>query len=225
MDRDDTRKLQQIPRELAWAGLREISALVAAIFTDNTAVGPTLADGGALFNNTAVTSSGGHANLLTTALGTTFAAFDTAAAAMYNQPMLVQNATGYYGTGKKMALNPRYIMVPRALYAAAEALFVPRWNTTIDAAIAASGGPSYGGMVQVLVVPEWTDATDWAIAADPLVAPAIMVGERFGLMPQIFLAGSDTDPAMFSNDETRLKVRHFIAVGVADFRPLHKENV
>jgi hypothetical protein len=30
---------------------------------------------------------------------------------------------------------------------------------------------------------------------------------------------------MFANDEQRLKVRHFIAVGVADYRPLHKSNV
>ena len=91
--------------------------------------------------------------------------------------------------------------------------------------IAARGGPSYGGYIQPLVVPEWTDSTDWAAVADPAVMPGIMIGERFGLMPQVFVAGSETDPAMFANDETRIKVRHFIAVGVADFRPLHKENV
>jgi hypothetical protein len=225
VDRDDARMLRQIPKELAFASLREVSALVAAIFTDNSAVGPTLADGGALFNSTAVTTAGGHANLLTTALGTTFAAWDAAAAAMYNQPMLVKNAAGYYGTGKKMAIEPKYCLVPRALKAAAEALFVPRWNSTIDAAIAASGGPTYGGYIEPITVPEWTDATDWAAVADPKVMPGIMVGERFGLVPQIFVAGSESDPAMFANDEQRLKVRHFIAVGVADFRPLHKENV
>ena len=37
--------------------------------------------------------------------------------------------------------------------------------------------------------------------------------------------GSELDPAMFANDEQRIKVRHVIAVGVADFRPLHKSNV
>jgi len=30
--------------------MRKISALVAAVFTANSAVGPTMADGGALFN-------------------------------------------------------------------------------------------------------------------------------------------------------------------------------
>ncbi len=51
IDRDDGRKLRQLPKELAFASLRELSALVAAVFTDNSAVGPTLADTGALFNS------------------------------------------------------------------------------------------------------------------------------------------------------------------------------
>jgi hypothetical protein len=225
IDKDDGRKLRQIPRELAFAGLREISALVAAIFTDNSAVGPTLADTGALFNNTAVTTAGGHANLLTTALGTDFTAWDAAAAAMYAQPMLVKNAAGTYGTGKAMAIEPRYCLVPRELKAAAEALFIPRWGPVTGATVPAAGSSTYPGYVEPITVPEWTDATDWAAVADPAILPGIMVGERFGLMPQIFLAGSETDPAMFANDEQRIKVRHFIAVGVADFRPLHKSNV
>ncbi len=225
LDKDDTRKLRSIPRELANAGLREISALVAAMFTPDSGAGPVMADSGALFNATAVTTKGGHANLLTTALGTDFTAWEAAAAAMYDQPMLVMNDTGLYGTGRKMAIEPKYCLVPRALKAAAEALFIPRWAPTVEAAIAAKGGPTYGGYVEPITVPEWTDATDWAAVADPNILPALMVGERFGLVPQIFVAGSDTDPAMFSNDESRIKVRHFITVGVADFRPLHKENV
>jgi hypothetical protein len=225
IDKDDGRKLRQIPRELAFAALREVSSLVAAIFTDNSAVGPTLADTGALFNNTAVTSLGGHANLLTTAIGTDFVAWDAVAAAMYNQPMLVKNAAGYYGTGKKMAIEPKYCLVPRALKAQAEALFIPRWGPVEGSSANPKGAQTYPGYVEPITVPEWTDATDWAAVADPRIMPGIMIGERFGMVPQIFIAGSETDPAMFANDEQRLKVRHFIAVGVADFRPLHKSNV
>lgn len=224
IDRDDTRKLRQYPRELANAGIRKISALVAAIFTDNSAVGPTMADTGALFNNTAVTTAGGHANLLTTALGTTYTAWEAVAAAVYNQPMLVKQATGYYGTGSKMAIDPRFCLVPRALKGQAEALFVPRWASSVES-IASAGGPTYGGMVEPITVPEWTDSTDWAAVCDPMVAPAIYVGERFGLMPEIFVAGDERSPAVFMNDEHRIKVRHFVAVWVNDFRPLHKSNV
>jgi hypothetical protein len=60
---------------------------------------------------------------------------------------------------------------------------------------------------------------------DPAIVPSIIVGERFGLMPEIFLANGETNAAVFMNDEHRLKVRHFLAVMVQDFRPLHKENV
>lgn len=221
---DDTRKLRAIPRELASAAIRNVSSLVAAIFTSNSGVGPTMADTGALFNATAVTTAGGHANLLTTALGTDYTAWNAAAKAVYDQPMLVQNATGYYGTGKKMAIDPKFCLVPRALKIQAESLFLPRWASPVDS-VQTAGGETYGGHVVPLTVPEWTDATDWAAVCDPLLVPGICIGETFGLVPEIFIAGDQLNPAMFSNDESRIKVRHFLAVGVADFRPLHKSNV
>lgn len=224
IDRDDTRALRAIPRELANAALRNISARVAEIFTTGSGAGPTMADGGALFNATAVTTAGGHANLLTTALGTDYTAWDAVSKAVYDQPMLIANEAGYYGTGSKMAINPKYCLVPRALGAAAWSLFGPRWSNVVDT-IPSAGGPMYMGQVEPIIVPEWTDATDWAAAVDPKILPGIMIGERFGLRPEIFIAGNETDPAMFANDESRVKVRHFLAVGVADFRPLHKSNV
>jgi hypothetical protein len=220
IDRDQTHKLRAYPRELASAAIRKISALVAAIFTDNAGVGPTLADTGALFNSTAVTTLGGHANLLTVALAA--AQWEAVSIAMFNQPMLIKQAAGIYGTGPKMAINPRYLVVPRALDLTARSILYPSWNA----------GANYhtenlqqGRQDDVVVVPDWTDATDWAAVCDPDVAPAIFIGERFGILPEIFIAGDDYSPAVFMNDESRLKVRHFLAVWVNDFRPLHKENV
>jgi hypothetical protein len=52
-----------------------------------------------------------------------------------------------------------------------------------------------------------------------------MIGEIFGLMPQIYVAGSESDPAMFANDESRIKVRQFLTVGIANWRGLAKNNV
>lgn len=224
--KDDLRALVRLPREAALGGMRNISEQVAAIFTQNSAAGPVLADGGALFNATAVTTAGGHANLLTTQLGTDFTAWKAVAKAMYDQPLLVKNATGYYGTGKKQALNPRYCLVPIDLREQAEALFLPRLAQVVTAAgIATAGQPTWGGAVEPIVVPEWTDTNDWAAALDPRHVQGIMIGEMFGLMPQVFSASSEIDPAMFSNDECRIKVRQFLNVGVADFRALHKSNV
>lgn len=223
MDKDNTRKLRQAPREIAMAAIRNISEKIAYIFTQASGAGPTLEDTGALFNSTAVTTAGGHANLRTTALGTTYTEWDAIAAAMHDQPMLVANESGYYGTGKKQAIEPAHILVPRALKAPAEALFLPRWESQAQNVAAVS--PTWGGRVQVSVVPEFTDATDFAAVIDKDLVPGIMLGTRFGLMPQIIIAGDQRDPAMFANDESRLKVRHFLATGIGNWTALHKSNV
>ena len=220
IDKDDTRKLKVYPRELAAAGLRKISALVAEVFSSNSGVGPTMADTGALFNATAVTTAGGHANLLTTALAA--AEWDVVSTAVYNQAMLIKQATGYYGTGPKMALNPKYCVVPRALQLTAMKVLYPSLE---NAANIYSENQQRGQPGDVVTVPEWTDATDWAAVCDPRVAPAIYVGDRFGIMPEIFISNNELSGAVFTNDEHRLKVRHFLAVWVNDFRPLHKSNV
>lgn len=220
IDRDETRKLAAYPNELASAGLRKISALVAAIFTANSGVGPTMADTGALFNATAVTTAGGHANLLTAALAE--ASLEAAKTAIYDQPMLIKQATGYYGTGPKMAVNGKFVLVPRALELTAKKLVYPSLQ---NASQIYSENQQQGQPGDVITVPEWTDATDWACVADPVIVPGIFVYHRFGIMPEIFIAGDQLSPAVFMNDETRLKVRQFLSVSVNDFRPLHKSNV
>jgi hypothetical protein len=219
IDRDETRKLRLYAIELGNAAMRNISEQIAYIFTQASGAGPTMADGGALFNATAVTSPTGHANLLTTALAA--AQWDIVAAAVYNQPMLVKWAAGYYGTGKKIAIEPRFCLIPRALRKTAFDAFLNAWDVTANV----HSDNLLKGNVVPLVVPEWTDATDWAAVCDPDIAPSIILGERFGLVPEVYIAGNETDPAVFMNDETRLKVRQFLALCVGDFRPLHKENV
>lgn len=225
MDKDDTRKLRAAPREIANAALRNISEQIAAIFTTASGAGPTLADTGALFNSTAVTTKGGHANLLTTALGTDYTAWNAVAEAMYNQPLLVSNAAGQnvLTYGKKQAIEPTICLVPRKLKVAAETLFIPRWQAQQQNV--ANVNVTWGGKVDPITVPEWTDATDWAAVIDPAILPGIMIGTRYGLIPQVIVAGDQRDPAMFTNDESRLKVRHFLATGIGNWSALHKENV
>jgi len=220
IDRDETRKLKAYASELGSAARRKISALIAAIFTANSGVGPTMADGGALFNNTAVTTLTGHKNLLVTALAT--AEWEVVSQAVYDQPMLIKQAAGYYGTGPKMAVSPRFCLVPRALQLTAMKILYPSLE---NAATIYSENQQRGQPGDVVTVPEWTSATNWAAVVDPVIAPAIIVGERFGLKPEIFTAGQETDPAVFMNDEHRIKVRMFNSVLVQDFRPLHKTNV
>lgn len=220
IDRDETHKLRAYPRELAAAGMRKISSLVANVFTANSGVGPTMADTGALFNDTAVTSAGGHKNLGTAALSA--ANWDAASQAVFQQPMLVKNAISYYGTGPAMAINPQYLLVPRQLQLTAMQILYPQFERSANIY---TENMQRGEPGDVITVPEWSDATDWAAVCDPRIAPAIYVGERFGLMPEIFISGQENIGAVFTHDENRMKVRHFLAVWVNDFRPLYKSNV
>jgi len=219
IDRDETRKLRAYARELASAGMRKISRLVANIFTVNGGTGPTMMDGGNLFNLEAVTDSGGHGNLSVLALDQTN--WDLVSARVYKQPMLVKLEAGLYGSGPMLAVNPKFLLVSRANQKAAMEIcggsFVREAGYVYDNVLKGSAVP--------VVVPEWTDDNDWAAVCDPRVAPASFVGERFGIAPEIFIAGDELSPAVFTNDEHRLKVRHFLAVWVNDFRPLHKSNV
>ena len=96
IDRDQTRKLKAYARELGSAGLRKISKLVAEIFTQASGTGPTMADSGKLFNNTALPPK--VPSLVTTALSIT--AWDAACQAVYNRPCSSKRA-GLYGTGPK----------------------------------------------------------------------------------------------------------------------------
>ena len=209
-ERDETHKLRQYPRKLASAALRRISALVGAIFTSNSGTGPAMADSYNVFENAH------HANLGTTALSAT--SWEAAGKAIYNQPLTV----GSGGSAPKQALDARYLLVPRELRLAGMNLLYPSFAHESNIF---SENMQRGQMGDVITCPEFTDANDWAALADPRLAPGIILGERFGVLPEIIIADGETHGALFSNDEIRMKVRHWVSVFVADYRPLYKANV
>lgn len=209
-ERDETHKLRQYPRKLASAALRRISALVGSVFTANNGVGPQMADGSAVFH------AANHRNLGTAALSSE--AWEAACKAIYEQPMLVAEG----GTPPKLALDARYLIVPRSLRLTAMRILYPSFER--EAGIF-SENLQRGEMGDVITCPEFSDPNDWAAVADPKLAPAIILGERFGLLPEIFIADRETSGALFTHDEIRMKVRHWVSVFVADYRPLYKANV
>ncbi len=228
--RDKINVLRSIPRRLSNAWYNEISGLVSNVFTVNTAAGPVLADSGALFNSTALTSAGGHANLLTTALS--YSAFIAARTAMRKQTDKV------LGVGKRLGVGPKYLLVPADIENVAEEIRASQLVPGED------GGATSGGEMQTantlrnsfetIVVPEWTDTDNWALAADPAQFPAIyLIWLRGRRTPELFSADDERAGAMFSNDELRYKVRMFgqrfsatyDCAPVGDFRGLHKSNV
>ncbi len=209
-ERDETHKLRQYPRKLASAALRRISALVGSVFTANSGVGPQMADGNAVFHAAA------HRNLGTAALSAD--AWEAASKAIYEQPMLIADG----GTAPKLALDARYLIVPRSLRLTAMRILYPAFEREANIF---SENLQRGEMGDVITCPEFNDPDDWAAVADPKLAPGIILGERFGLLPEIFIADRETSGALFTHDEIRMKVRHWVSVFVADYRPLYKANV
>jgi hypothetical protein len=208
-ERDETHRLRQYPKKLASAGLRRVSALVGSVFTSASGVGPTMADTSAVF-------AAGHNNLGTAALSS--ASWEAASAAIYNQSLLMAGA----GAAPKLALDAKYALVPRSLRLAAMQILYPNMEHSANIF---SENMQKGQMGDVITCPEMSDANDWAAVADPRLAPGIIIGERFGLLPEIIIADGAQNGALFTNDEIRMKARHWLAVFVADYRPLYKSNV
>lgn len=209
IDKDETHKLRQLPQKLAASSIRNISSLVAGLFTSSNGTGPIMADGAHIFDASA------HKNLGTAALSA--ASFEAASQAIYQQSM-VSNDT----TKPMLAVDARYLLVPRALRLTARQILYPTFERESNIF---SENMLRGELGDVITVPDWTDANDWAAIADPNLVPGIIIAERFGLMPEIFVAENEHGFDMLHNDTINLKVRHFLSVFAADYRPLYKANV
>lgn len=229
IDKDETGRLRSAPRALAQAAWLTLSKSISEIFTSNTGAGPVLTDTGNLFNATAVTSTGGHANLGSTALSiTTWAA---ARLAMRKQPELNSNER----LGALTA--PKYLMVPPDL----EITALQVLGSSHDYLYALSNGQEAPTNVfadgdarqallesarkRVIVVDLWTDTNNWAAVADPMLWPTIGIGYRYGRTPEIISVASPTSGLMFTNDTLPVKVRFFFATGPMDWRGMYKANV
>ena len=200
IDKDDTGGIAAIPRNLARSAYRTLSAAVANIFTQSAGVGPTLADGLALFHAS-------HNNLATTALSST--AWEAAIQSMYRQTEL--------SSGRRLGARPERLLVPVELEGTALQII---GSDLVDANHTKNVRK---GSAEVVTCPELTDANDWAALANPAKNPAIGVGFRFGRVPEVF-----SDPGgqrMFTNDQLDLKARFFFTIGVIDYRAVLKRNV
>lgn len=229
IDKDDTGRIRSAPRALAQAAWLTMGKAISNIFTQSAGVGPTLIDTGALFNSTAVTTAGGHANLGTTALSMT--TWSAARLAMRKQ------VEEHSGERLGALTAPKYLLVPPDLEVTA--LQVLGSDRDYTYALANAPGPSpvnihtEGSLdmmlkiarERVIVMDLWTDTNDWAAVADPKLYPTIGVGYRYGRVPEIFSVASPTAGLMFSNDTMPIKVRFFFAAGPVDYRGLYKANV
>lgn len=214
--------IRTLPSRLATSWHNTISLSVSNVFTVNSNAGPVLTTTGALFNATAVTSTGGHANLLTAPLS--FSAYGTARTAMMKQTDQV------LGTGQRLIIQPRFLVAPVDLEPAANQIR----NSENEPGVADNDINPHYQRFDVIVNPHETDTNNWVLVADPQQFPAIWLIFLRGLQaPAIFEAGDESSGAMFTNDTLRYKVRlmtwrfssTYDCAPVSDFRPLHKNNV
>lgn len=205
IDRDDVGAVRRIPRELGQAAWRTLSQLVSNLFTDNSGTGPVLSDGYNLFDAT------NHGNLRTAALSAS--EWDAVIQAVYKQTEPTSN--------KRLGVRPKYLLVPIELEKTALQIILSEG----EPGTANNEANVRQGSAEVIVVPEWTDANDWAAACDPSEVEGVCIGYRFGKEPELFIADEPTVGSMFTNDEMRIKCRFIVAVGIGDYRALHKNNV
>lgn len=214
-------KIQAVPRALAVAAVRTRSSAIAAIFTANLGVGPTLDnDSKALFH-------ADHANLATTVFDVN--AWKAARLECWKQTEL--------GSAKRLGFWPRFCLVPGDLHDAALIAFgygagVGGYPGTADNSVnpyAVSRGND--ARPEVVAVPEWTDVTDWAYLVDPRMQPILQIsyaqapGGGTHPQPEIFSVATPTAGLMFSNDVLPVKVRDWFAYGVSTYRGIGKRNV
>lgn len=221
--RDKLNKVRTIPDRLATSWYNTISSLVSNVFTSNSGAGPVLGDTGALFNATALTSAGGHANLLTTAFShDAFTAVRTAMMKQTDQPL---------GAGQRLLITPKYVLGPVDI----EATVLQVRNSEFRPGTADNEVNIHRGTFEWIPVPNWTDADNWAAVADPGQFPAIwLIFPRGHAVPELFTADGETQGAMFTNDTLRFKARmltfrhstaSYDCAPVGGFNALHKSNV
>ncbi len=215
-------RMQAIPRALTISAIRTRSAAIAAIFTQASGLGPTLAqDSVALFN------AAHGSNVQVTAYSI----------AAWKAARLECAKMAELGSSKSQVLWPKFLLVPVDLYD----------QTLIDFGYGAGPG-GYPGTPNndvnpyavdrpgdprpvPVAVPDWTDTNDWAYIVDPQVFPVICMaygdnpGGRSHPAPQLFSVTDPTSGLLFTNDTLPVKVRDRWAYGVATWRGIGKRNV
>lgn len=183
---DDVQAIRRIPIELALAAGNTLYEFVLDFFRTN----PNIWDTTALYTV-------GHGNLFTAAL-------DATQFAAHRQAMAKQTRAGSL---KRLAVEPRTVLVPYELQETAYNLFVR--NQNLDKTFVQSINPD------VIVVPYWTDANDWCTVADPMDLPVLEIGFLQGKEePELFVQDTPNQGSMFSNDKTTYKIRHIYSGGV-----------
>ncbi len=192
---DDLGAVRKIPVRMGQAAARTIYEFVFDLIITNPKMDYDNVD---LFH----ASHGG--NLLTTVLDA--ASFANARKIMRTQIEL--------SSGKKIGINPKYLLVPceldKTAYELTTAAFglsnpVPDFHQTWK--------------VEPITIAHTTDANNWYLIANPYESPTIEIGFLHGMEePELFVSDLPTQGSYFTNDQIRYKIRHEYDGDVLDHR-------
>ena len=185
--------------------------------------GPTMADGGQLFNSTAYkltgtppTSNGGHQNLLTGTYPVGVTGLNAAKATMKKQK-------GPNGAAR-LELPPKFLLVPTSIEGIAEQAIlseklIPQ-NTTGGATSQGEANPYYKKLTVIgstrlddVSTLNWYLLTDYRLGQVAVVEVCFLEDEPEPVAKQ------ETD---FDTDDVKFYVRHTVAAAAIDFRGMVK---
>jgi hypothetical protein len=210
---DDLDAISRIPAMQGAACRRKQNQAVYGVLTANA----TMADGGALFNATAQTSSGGHANLDTGAGAPAVGTLNSAFVKMMTKKGLRSDVI--------LNIQPAFLIVPAALSATALQLLGSIADPSVGGSAAGNSntkniyGPNGDRPLRVVVEPvlDGNSATAWYLAANNSQVDTVEV---------TFLEGEQS-PVLenewdFDKDVYKYKVRQTFGVAAIDYRGLYK---
>lgn len=205
---DDLAAFDRLPSAMAMAARRQENRVVYDILSGTGA----LADGGALFNVTAVTTAGGHANYATgtgSALGT--GSLATGRTAMRKQK-------GYQS--EELNVAPSFLIVSadneQTAYQMTSNQFTPALTSSINE-FRAGGRTALEPIVEAYLSGTTDGTTAWYLAADP---------NQIDTIEWCYLDGNEglylESQVGFDVDGIRLKARLDFGAAAIDFRGLYK---
>lgn len=205
---DDLNGFSRMSTKMGQAAGRTVEIDFYALLYLNSGLGPTMDDTGTLFNATAVTTAGGHANYVSSGTVISITSLSAAAAAMSRQRDM--NLQEYVGVKPKILLvAPEY-----------EGLAWTILNSTADPGQANPARGNYARTLNLTVVSSpYVQGTDWFLFSDPNVVEAIEVA---------FLDGEQEpfidEEIEFMTDAMNMKVRLDYGLAAIDFRAAYKNE-
>ena len=210
---DDLDAISRIPSMHGNAARRTQNAKVYEVLTANRA----MADTGLLFNATAQTTAGGHANYTSSGTVISVASLNVAFTSMMTKKGL--------NSSVNIKVMPVYLIVPAAIAATAMQVLGSMADPSAGGSAAGNSnthniyGPGGSRSLTLIVDPELdaNSVQSWYLAASP---------SQIDTVELAFLAGEET-PTLetewdFTKDVYRYKIRQTFGVAPIDFRGLYK---